>query len=261
MLTLHLGDDCRVRKEAPRTCPRPLCMVALVFRARQPGVDSSQPGGPLCPKLTGICSPHRWPLDGLGVMEEVGVLREGVGEVWVRVDATSHPAVLHAVGQHDQGLALLFPNQAPKVTHRLGQRALGGNELLGAPETLVEGNKASHDHLRPFSGSVHALPAPSHTYRDEAGVDVVRAWLLSDGLQDHAGPVVWEKRPAFRCREGRDRSHAEGQTDPGSSGRSGGLQLWEDCAGDRSPRLPGYKGWTGDGVLTKSCLGTKPAAA
>lgn len=50
----------------------------------------------------------------------------------------SHPAGLHAVGQHDQGVALLFPHQAPKVTHRLWQGTLGGDELPGAPETLVE---------------------------------------------------------------------------------------------------------------------------
>lgn len=49
---------------------------------------------------------------------------------------SAHPAQLHAVGQHDEGVALLLPHQAPEVAHRLGQGALGRNELPGAPETL-----------------------------------------------------------------------------------------------------------------------------
>lgn len=76
-----------------------------------------------------------------------------------------HPAGLHAVGQHDQGVALLLPHQAPEVAHSLRQGALGRDELPGAPETLVEGGRRVRSPLPPaltFRGS-RAQPDPSLT--------------------------------------------------------------------------------------------------
>ena len=73
-----------------------------------------------------------------------------------------HPAGLHAVGQHDQGVALLLPDHAPEVSHGLRQGTLGRNELPGAPETL-EGGRPVRAPLPPaltFRGSrVQADPS------------------------------------------------------------------------------------------------------
>jgi hypothetical protein len=76
-------------------------------------------------------------------------------KVSTRTETSSHPARFHTVGQHDQGVTLLFPHQMPEVTHSLGQGALGCNELLVALETLVEGSShvrrpsdVPHTHLQ-----------------------------------------------------------------------------------------------------------------
>lgn len=58
--------------------------------------------------------------------------------VSTRTEISSHPSRLHAVGQHDQSVALLFPHQTPEITHSVRQGTLGCNKFLGAPETLVE---------------------------------------------------------------------------------------------------------------------------
>lgn len=80
-----------------------------------------------------------------------------------RPPRASHPARLHTVGQHDQGPAPLLPHQAPEVTHRLGQGALGCNELVGVPETLVEETRQVTTPLLLLSSAVlHALRAPNH---------------------------------------------------------------------------------------------------
>ena len=57
------------------------------------------------------------------------------------VRGSPHPAGLHAVGQHDQGVALLLPDHAPEVSHGLRQGTLSRNELPGAPEALDGGRR------------------------------------------------------------------------------------------------------------------------
>lgn len=53
----------------------------------------------------------------------------------------SHLAELHTAGQHDQGVTLLLPHQAPEITYCMRQGTLSCNELLGAPETLAKENR------------------------------------------------------------------------------------------------------------------------
>lgn len=128
--------------------------------------------------------------------------RWGWGTGWysefsTRADIFPHLTRLHAVGQHDQGVALLFPHHPPEITHSVRQGTLGCNELLGAPETLVE--ESRHVKGRPSDDhplSVLYLPrlieghTPLLSYRHKTGVDVVRAWFLMEGLQGNSGPVI-----------------------------------------------------------------------
>lgn len=169
VLTLHLGGDGggsgyrRLRRE------HPLGWLWLSASGTRPGPGTKWRAAPARrpPHSSGLpeqLRPVRGPAGALG---EAG----GVQSCWEpclgqdhRLEpgarGSPHPAGLHAVGQHDQGVALLLPHQAPEVAHGLRQGALGRDELLGAPETLVEGGRRVRAPLPPaltFRGSEPSL--------------------------------------------------------------------------------------------------------
>lgn len=179
MLTLHLGGDGggsgyrRLQRPSSGAPPR----VALAFSigdSPRPGNQvESHPSQEACPLLRSsrADSPHTRPSGwtgggGRGAVV-LGIPEVGSGSspgpvsgagsqagAWRAVPqpgawGSPHPAGLHAVGQHDQGVALLLPHQAPEVAHGLRQGALGRDELPGAPETLVEGGRRVRAPLPP----------------------------------------------------------------------------------------------------------------
>lgn len=191
MLTLHLGGDGWVRlqeaaENLPRSTPAWLWVSAPGTRPRPGNQGESHPSQGDSPFLRSsrAASPHRRPSGWAGGGGRGGVVL-GTPEVgsgstpgpvsragsqaaaWrapplPRGPGLPHPAGLHAVGQHDQGVALLLPDHAPEVSHGLRQGTLGRNELPGAPETL-EGGRPVRAPLPPaltFRGSrVQADPS------------------------------------------------------------------------------------------------------
>lgn len=179
VLTLHLGGDGggsgyrRLRRPSPGAPPR----VALAFSigdSPRPGnqVESrpSQEASPLL-RSSRAALPRTRPSGCTGGGGRGAVVLGTVSGAGSQAGAwraapqpgargSPHPAGLHAVGQHDQGVALLLPHQAPEVAHGLRQGALGRDELLGAPETLVEGGRRVRAPLPPaltFRGSEPSL--------------------------------------------------------------------------------------------------------
>lgn len=152
--------------EPPPEHPRGRLWVSASGTRPRPGNQvESHPSQEDCPFLRSsrAASPHRRPSGWAGAGGRGGVVLgtpevgsgstpgpvSGAGSqaaAWRAPPSggtrgSPHPAGLHAVGQHDQGVALLLPDQAPEVAHGLRQGALGRNELPGTPETLEGGRR------------------------------------------------------------------------------------------------------------------------